>query len=93
MTDANMSTPDTSNYYDIRETNNMKANMRWMPVGNALNHLDGESTLDKVERMLKSGLNGQWNMMCHHVGTEKLLLRLNWAAASEDGRIRGRPGT
>jgi carboxypeptidase D len=52
-------------------------------VFRALAKFDGVSTLDKVESLLQGGLrmifyNGQWDMMCNHYGTEKLLLNLNW---------------
>ncbi|KAG1712106.1 Cell death protease [Phytophthora capsici] len=52
-------------------------------VFKALSRLDGVSTLDKVESLLQGGLrmlfyNGQWDMMCNHYGTEKMLLNLNW---------------
>ncbi|KAL3674156.1 Cell death protease [Phytophthora oleae] len=52
-------------------------------VFQALSKLDGVSTLDKVESLLQGGLrmlfyNGQWDMMCNHYGTEKMLLNLNW---------------
>ncbi|KAE8899688.1 Pheromone-processing carboxypeptidase [Phytophthora fragariae] len=52
-------------------------------VYQALSKFDGVSTLDKVESLLQGGLrmlfyNGQWDMMCNHYGTEKLLLNLNW---------------
>ncbi|POM74115.1 Serine protease family S10 [Phytophthora palmivora] len=52
-------------------------------VFKALSNFDGVSTLDKVESLLQGGLrmlfyNGQWDMMCNHYGTEKLLLNLNW---------------
>ncbi|GMF26885.1 unnamed protein product [Phytophthora fragariaefolia] len=57
-------------------------------VYRALSKFDGVSTLDKVESLLKKGLrmlfyNGQWDMMCNHYGTEKLLLNLNWNGSSE----------
>ncbi|KAG7394450.1 Cell death protease [Phytophthora boehmeriae] len=52
-------------------------------VFKALSKFDGVSTLDKVESLLQGGLrmifyNGQWDMMCNHYGTEKMLLNLNW---------------
>ncbi|GMF15611.1 unnamed protein product [Phytophthora lilii] len=52
-------------------------------VFRALSKFDGVSTLDKVQSLLQEGLrmifyNGQWDMMCNHYGTEKLLLNLNW---------------
>ncbi|POM79271.1 Serine protease family S10 [Phytophthora palmivora] len=52
-------------------------------VFKALSKFDGVSTLNKVESLLQGGLrmlfyNGQWDMMCNHYGTEKLLLNLNW---------------
>ncbi|ETL25742.1 hypothetical protein L916_20457 [Phytophthora nicotianae] len=52
-------------------------------VFRALSKFDGVSTLDKVDSLLQRGLrmlfyNGQWDMMCNHYGTEKLLLNLNW---------------
>lgn len=58
------------------------------PVYNGLAAFDGVSTLDKVQEMLRSGLqvmfyNGQWDMMCNHHGTEKLLLHLDWNGSSE----------
>uniref|UniRef100_K3WIJ5 Carboxypeptidase n=1 Tax=Globisporangium ultimum (strain ATCC 200006 / CBS 805.95 / DAOM BR144) TaxID=431595 RepID=K3WIJ5_GLOUD len=53
------------------------------PVFNGLQNFDGVSTLDKVQHMLQRGMkvmfyNGQWDMMCNHYGTEKLLLNLDW---------------
>lgn len=58
------------------------------PVFNALRKFDGVSTLNKVQRVLSSGIrvlfyNGQWDMMCHHYGTEKLLLHLDWNGSTE----------
>jgi carboxypeptidase C (cathepsin A) len=52
-------------------------------VYDELRLFDGVSTLAEVERMLQSGVrvlfyNGQWDMMCNHYGTEKLLLHLDW---------------
>lgn len=57
------------------------------PVYNALGDFDGVSTLANVQTMLRSGVrvlfyNGQWDMMCNHVGTEKLLLHLDWNGSS-----------
>lgn len=57
-------------------------------VWRALSKFDGVSTLDKVESLLQGGLrmlfyNGQWDMMCNHYGTEKLLLNLNWNGSDE----------
>ncbi|TDH68725.1 hypothetical protein CCR75_009158 [Bremia lactucae] len=52
-------------------------------VYGALKKFDGVSTLDKVASLLQKGLqvlfyNGQWDMMCNHYGTEKLLLNIDW---------------
>ncbi|GLE03808.1 hypothetical protein PINS_up012710 [Pythium insidiosum] len=52
-------------------------------VYDGLKAFDGVSTLETVERLLQQGLrvlfyNGQWDMMCNHYATEKLLLHLNW---------------
>ncbi|KAJ0399841.1 hypothetical protein ATCC90586_005383 [Pythium insidiosum] len=52
-------------------------------VYDGLREFDGVSTLETVERLLQQGLrvlfyNGQWDMMCNHYATEKLLLYLNW---------------
>lgn len=52
-------------------------------VYRGLAKFDGVSTLEKVQRLLRSGLrvlfyNGQWDMMCNHYNTEKLLLHLDW---------------
>lgn len=57
-------------------------------VYNALRLYDGVSTLHNVEFLLHHGLrvlfyNGQWDMMCNHFGTERLLLYLNWPGAEE----------
>ncbi|CAI5738763.1 unnamed protein product [Peronospora destructor] len=48
---------------------------------------DGVSTLNEVQSLLEGGLqllfyNGQWDMMCNHYGTEKLLLSLNWSGSN-----------
>ncbi|TYZ66791.1 hypothetical protein PybrP1_002607, partial [[Pythium] brassicae (nom. inval.)] len=58
------------------------------PVYKALADFDGVSTLADVQAMLRSGVrvlfyNGQWDMMCNHFGTEKLLLHLDWNGSSE----------
>lgn len=55
-------------------------------VYHGLKNFDGVSTLANVQSMLNQGLrvlfyNGQWDMMCNHFGTEKLLLTLDWDAA------------
>ncbi|TMW56207.1 hypothetical protein Poli38472_008855 [Pythium oligandrum] len=52
-------------------------------VYSGLREFDGVSTLGNVENLLQSGIrvlfyNGQWDMMCNHYSTEKLLLHLNW---------------
>lgn len=60
-------------------------------VYRGLAQFDGVSTLEKMQVLLRSGLrvlfyNGQWDMMCNHYNTEKLLLHLDWdgAAAYQD---------
>lgn len=60
-------------------------------VYRGLAKFDGVSTLEKVQGLLRGGLrmlfyNGQWDMMCNHYNTEKLLLHLDWdgAAAYQD---------
>lgn len=58
------------------------------PVFNELQNFDGVSTLSNVQHMLQSGMkvlfyNGQWDMMCNHYGTEKLLLHLDWNGSAE----------
>ncbi|KAI9911124.1 hypothetical protein PsorP6_008768 [Peronosclerospora sorghi] len=52
-------------------------------VYRGLANFDGVSTLEIFQLLLQKGLrvifyNGQWDMMCNHYGTEKLLLSLNW---------------
>ncbi|KAF0714053.1 Aste57867_4067 [Aphanomyces stellatus] len=47
---------------------------------------DGVSTLSDVGAMLAAGVrvlvyNGQWDMMCHALGTEALLLQADWPGA------------
>lgn len=56
-------------------------------VYDGLKRFDGVSSLADVETMLRSGMrvlfyNGQWDMMCNHFGTEKLLLHLDWRGAA-----------
>ncbi|CAI5702889.1 hypothetical protein KXD40_004139 [Peronospora effusa] len=56
-------------------------------VFRGLSSFDGVSTLDEVQSLLQGGLqllfyNGQWDMMCNHYGTEKLLLNLNWSGST-----------
>lgn len=57
-------------------------------VYRGLKNFDGVSTLANVQSMLNQGLrvlfyNGQWDMMCNHFGTEKLLLTMDWAHADD----------
>lgn len=52
-------------------------------VYKALSKFDGVSTLNTISSLLQKGLrvlfyNGQWDMMCNHYGTEKLLFNLEW---------------
>ncbi|KAH7488162.1 Pheromone-processing carboxypeptidase KEX1 [Phytophthora ramorum] len=68
------------------EDKNFRFNMCSNGVFHALSKFDGVSTLDKVQSLLQGGLrmlfyNGQWDMMCNHYGTEKLLLNLNWSGS------------
>jgi hypothetical protein len=49
---------------------------------------DGVSTLNKIESILSKDVqvlfyNGQWDMMCNHFTTEKILLHLDWKGANE----------
>ncbi|KAL7688151.1 putative peptidase S10, serine carboxypeptidase, alpha/Beta hydrolase [Plasmopara halstedii] len=65
------------------EDNNYRFNMCSSEVHKALLAFDGVSTLDKLSSLLQKGVrvlfyNGQWDMMCNHYGTEKLLLNLEW---------------
>ncbi|KAG2526463.1 hypothetical protein JM18_003867 [Phytophthora kernoviae] len=77
------------NKQDVRAAlhGNVDKNFRFEICSNgvfkALSKFDGVSTLDKVQSLLQGGLrvlfyNGQWDMMCNHYGTEKLLLNLKW---------------
>lgn len=57
-------------------------------VYRGLSQFDGVSTLETVQSLLQNGLrmmfyNGQWDMMCNHYNTEKLLLNLDWNGSAE----------
>ncbi|CAH0480813.1 unnamed protein product [Peronospora belbahrii] len=65
------------------EDQNFRFNMCSDGVYRGLVKFDGVSTLDTVQSLLQGGFrmlfyNGQWDMMCNHYGTEKMLLSLNW---------------
>jgi carboxypeptidase D len=53
------------------------------PVWNALGHLDGVGVTAELANVLNSGVralffNGQYDMVCHHLGTESYLDVLDW---------------
>lgn len=76
----------------VREAIHAKSSQRYRECSSgvyaALAHEDGLSTLDQVSFTLEHGVrtlfyNGQWDMMCNHVATERLLYELEWRNATE----------
>ena len=54
----------------------------------ALSHQDGKSIVPEITSLLNSGLDilffsGQYDMICHHIGTEKVLDKLKWSGQKE----------
>ena len=61
------------------------------PPYNALAHQDGLSAAPNLAKVLDAGVrillySGQYDMVCHHLGTESMLMALPWAG--QDGWLK-----
>lgn len=58
------------------------------PPYNALSHQDGKGVTDELIYILQENVRvmiyaGQFDLICNHLGIEKLLLHLNWTGRSD----------
>lgn len=62
------------------------------PPYNALQHQDGLPATEQLVYVLAAGVrvllfSGQFDVICNHLGTEKLLAKLDWAGAEVRGVV------